>query len=129
MSNKNQTVNEAQLKARRTSLGKKSKEELITIILRKDNTERSLNTKVQELIKQNNELNTQNADLSSYSEKIKQLEDGIKVKQELVNAITFERNNFSKEVVRLKYLCNFRRKVIFTLIGIIVILAMLFIIS
>ena len=45
----NHTASEAQLKARRTSLGKKTVDKLITIILRKDKSERSLNRKIQEL--------------------------------------------------------------------------------
>ena len=60
MSKNNQTANEAQLKARRTSLGKKTNDELITIILRKDKSERSMNSKIQELqalLKEADELN------------------------------------------------------------------------
>lgn len=49
MGKSNHAANEAQLKARRTSLGKKTVDELITIILRKDKSERSLNRKIQEL--------------------------------------------------------------------------------
>ena len=64
MSKNNQTANEAQLKARRTSLGKKTNDELITIILRKDKSERSLNSKIQELtalLKEADELNEEKA--------------------------------------------------------------------
>lgn len=49
MANVKSAVGETQLKARRTSLGKKTNEELINIILRKDKTERSLNCKINEL--------------------------------------------------------------------------------
>lgn len=44
-------VKDSLLKARRTSLDKKSKEELINIILRKDSTERKNNSKIEELNK------------------------------------------------------------------------------
>jgi len=53
MSTKKNAASEAQLKARRTSLGKKSNEELINIILRKDKTERMNNTKIKTLCNTN----------------------------------------------------------------------------
>ena len=64
MSKTNSTANDAQLKARRTSLGKKSKDELINIILRKDSTERKNNAKIQNLnalLKEADELNEEKA--------------------------------------------------------------------
>lgn len=49
MTKKISTAIEAHLKARKTSLGKKSQEELINLILRKDKTERKLNSKINKL--------------------------------------------------------------------------------
>lgn len=49
MTKKISTAIEARLKARKTSLGKKSQEELINLILRKDKTERKLNSKINKL--------------------------------------------------------------------------------
>ena len=48
---------EAKLKARKTSLSKKTNEELIDIILKKDNTERKNNDKIMNLTKQVDDLN------------------------------------------------------------------------
>ena len=43
------------------------------------------------------------------------------VTQEQIDNLISEKNGYLKEVVRLKELCNLRRKVIFTLFGVIVI--------
>lgn len=51
------TKKEAKLKARKTSLSKKTNEELIEIILKKDNTERKNNDKIMNLTKKVDDLN------------------------------------------------------------------------
>ena len=51
------TKKEAKLKARKTSLSKKTNEELIDIILKKDNTERKNNDKIMNLTKKVDDLN------------------------------------------------------------------------
>ena len=71
MAKSNSTAAETQLKARRTSLGKKSKEDLINIILRKDKTERSNNSKIQSLTALLKEADTLNEDKSNVIEKLK----------------------------------------------------------
>lgn len=51
------TKKEAKLKARKTSLSKKTNEELIDIILKKDNTERKNNDKIMNLRRNIDDLN------------------------------------------------------------------------
>lgn len=52
------TVNETQLKTRKTKLSKKSNEDLINIILRKDDVERKLNKQIVNLKTEVNDLNS-----------------------------------------------------------------------
>lgn len=122
MAKSNQTANEAQLKARRTSLGKKSVDELITIILRKDKSERSMNAKIQSLAKTMSESLEK---ATNYDKDVAVLEDRIHSLLEQIDCKTIEYNSNAKEIVRLKNLCNFRRKVIFGCFGIITILIVL----
>lgn len=76
MSTKGHAVNEAQLKARRTSLGKKTNEELITIILRKDKTERTLNKKVNDVLNEISVLNKKyTSETDAYKRVIDELEE------------------------------------------------------
>ena len=131
MSKIKQTASEAQLKARRTSLGKKSKEELIAIILRKDKSERSMNSKIQELTKVNDSMKTR---INGFDADMKGMEDLVKVKQEAIdnlisekNILIDERNEYSKDVVRLKTLGKLRRKTIYGLFSVIVLLIVLLI--
>lgn len=130
MAKSNHAANEAQLKARRTSLEKKTYDELINIILRKDSTERKNNVKIQELtalLKEADELNEEKATrILGFEKDMKGMEDLSKAKQEQIDNLISEKNGYLKEVVRLKELCNFRRKVIFTLFGVIAILIVLF---
>ena len=132
----NQTANEAQLKARRTSLAKKSNDELITIILRKDKSERSLNSKIQELtalLKEADELNEEKATrIIGFEKDMKGMEDLTKAKQEQINNLISEKNalteqvaEWSKKYVIVKNISSLRRKVIFTCLGIITILIIL----
>ena len=126
MSKTNSTANDAQLKARRTSLGKKSNDELINIILRKDSTERKNNVKIQELTALVNKANALSEErfkgMMSLTETIrtKQVEiDGLISER---NTLTNEVNQWSKKYVNLKTVAKLRRKVIFTCFGIIAIL-------
>lgn len=136
MTKVNQTVNDAQLKARRTNLGKKNVDELIAIILRKDKTERTLNNKIQELqvlLKEANELNANQAirivgfekDMKGMSKLIDDCHHTDTLKNEQIITLTMEKNDAFKKVNYFKSLCKFRRKVIFTCFSIITILIIL----
>ena len=138
MSKNNQTANEAQLKARRTSLGKKTNDELITIILRKDKSERSMNSKIQELqalLKEADELNEAKATrILNFDKDMKGMEEILKTKQEQIDSLLSDKNKLSNEVaewskkyVNVKNISSLRRKVIFTCFGIIAILIVLLI--
>lgn len=137
MAKSNQTASEAQLKARRTNLAKKSNDELITIILRKDKSERSMNSKIQELqalLKEANSLNEEKATrILGFDKDIKGMEEILKTKQEQIdnllsdkNKLTSEVEEWSKKYVKTKAISKFRRGVIFTCFGIITILIILF---
>ena len=136
MGKSNPAVNEAQLKARRTSLDKKERDELINIILRKDSTERKNNAKIQELtalLKESDELNEEKATrILGFEKDMKDMEDLVKVKQEQLDTLISEKNTikyeldiYSKKYVRVKYLAKFRKNVIFSLFGVITILIIL----
>ena len=138
MSKNNQTANEAQLKARRTSLGKKTNDELITIILRKDKSERSMNSKIQELqafLKEADELNEEKATrILGFDKDMKGMEEILKTKQEQIDSLLSDKNKLSNEVaewskkyVNLKSIAKLRRYTIFTCFGIITILIVLLI--
>ena len=130
------TASEAQLKARRTSLGKKSTEELISIILRKDKSERSMNTKIQELqalLKEADSLNEEKATrILNFNKDMEKVNETIKTKQEQIDKLISEKGTlttqveeWSKKYVNLKAISSLRRKVIFTCLGIIAILIIL----
>ena len=133
MSKRNSTVNEAQLKARRTSLEKKSTCELVSIILRKDSTERKNNQKIQNLtllLKESDELNEAKIKrIENFDADMEGLHQIIKVKQEQIDTLISDKNNlesqvegWSKKYVNIKNIASLRRKVIFTCFGIIAIL-------
>ena len=124
MTKVNHAANDAQLKARRTSLGKKSKDELINIILRKDSTERKNNAKIQELqilLKEADELNEQtDTRILGFEKDMKGMEEIVKTKQEQIDALINEKNNlanqvegWSKKYVNVKNISSLRRKVLF----------------
>ena len=138
MSKTNSTANDAQLKARRTSLGKKSKDELINIILRKDSTERKNNVKIQELtalLKEADFLNEEKATrILGFDKDMAGMEEIVKTKQEQIDTLISEKNTlteqveeWSKKYVNLKNISSLRRKVVFTCFGIIAILIILLI--
>lgn len=126
MAKVNQTANEAQLKARRTSLGKKSIDELITIILRKDKAERSMNCKIQELTALLNEADSLNEDKANCIIALQKdnngMQDKINTLIERNDNLLIDKNNADKEVTRLKDKCNVLQKVVWTCFGVIVIL-------
>ena len=133
MAKSNQTVNEAQLKARRTSLGKKTNDELITIILRKDKSERTMNSKIQELtalLKEAYSLNENKATrISNFDKDMEGMKELVNVKQEQINNILSEKhtleeekNTYSKKYAIVKDHATFRKKVIFVQFSIIAIL-------
>ena len=136
MAKSNSTASDVQLKARRTSLEKKTQEELINIILRKDSTERKNNVKIQELtalLKEADELNEEKATrIIGFEKDMKGMEDLTKAKQEQINNLISEKNALTKQVaewskkyVIVKNISSLRRKVIFTCLGIITILIIL----
>ena len=120
------TASEAQLKARRTSLGKKSTEELISIILRKDKSERSMNTKIQELqalLKEADSLNEDKASaIIELNKTIESQRDKINTLIERNDNLTIDNSSNSKELVRIKDKCNILRKTSITCICIIIVL-------
>lgn len=136
MSKSNHVVNEAQLKARRTSLEKKTVGELINIILRKDSTERKNNVKIQELtnlLKEADKLNEEKATrILGFEKDMAGMEEIVRVKQEqLDNVISSKHelenhaNNLNKTIVRKDYLIKLKNKVMYTCFGIITILIIL----
>ena len=140
MSKINQTASEAQLKARRTSLGKKTTDELITIILRKDKSERSMNSKIQELtalLKEADELNEEKATrIFNFDKDMAGMNEIVKVKQEQIDALLsdkhtleYEKNSYCKKYVLLKERAIFRKKAVFVLCGVIAILFILILIA
>ena len=138
MAKSNSTASDVQLKARRTSLEKKTHSELINIILRKDSTERKNNTKIQKLtalLKEADELNEEKATrILGFDKDMAGMEEIVKVKQEQINNLLSEKNTlsdqvseWSKKYVKVKSISSIRRKVIFTCFGIIAILIVLLI--
>ena len=132
----NQTANEAQLKARRTSLAKKSNDELITIILRKDKSERSLNSKIQELTSLLNKADKINEEKTTrilgFDKDMEGINEIVKTKQEQIDALISEKKTLidrleelSKKYVNVKNVSSIRKKTVFTCFGIIAILIVL----
>ena len=137
MAKSNHTASEAQLKARRTSLGKKSKEELITIILRKDKSERSMNSKIQELtalLKEADKLNEEKATrILNFDKDMEGMQDLVAAKQENIDKLISEYHSlnsqveeWSKKYVECKNMSKFRRNIMLVCFGIIAILIVLF---
>lgn len=136
MGKSNHAANEAQLKARRTSLGKKSNDELINIILRKDSTERKNNVKIQQLtalIKEADSINEEKATrILGFEKDMNGMEELVKTKQEQIDNLISEKNilseqvkEWSKKYVNVKSISSLRRKIMLTCFGIIAILVCL----
>lgn len=98
---------EAKLKARKTSLSKKTNEELIDIILKKDNTERKNNDKIMNLTKKVDDLNVV---ISAKEDQVdiwaKQATEAEKANDEYTNKI----NLLSVEVDKIREKYNTSRK-------------------
>ena len=133
MAKSNQTANDAQLKARRTNLEKKTSDELISIILRKDSTERKNNAKILELtalLKEADELNEEKATrIMGFEKDMAGMEEIVKVKQEQIDNLISEKHTLEDEkkiyfnkYVLVKDHAVFRKKMVFGLCGIIAIL-------
>lgn len=129
----NHAVNDAQLKARRTSLDKKEHDELINIILRKDSTERKNNAKIQELtnlLREADELNEEKATrILNFDKDMEGMKELVNVKQEQINnllsekhTLETEKNAYCKKYVLIKKRAILRKKIIFGLCGITTIL-------
>lgn len=130
------TASEVQLKARRTSLGKKSKEELINIILRKDKTERTQSAKINHLmglLKEADELNENKVNtIVELRDKCNNTYDRLKVEIEKngnltsrLNAAEKDMEGTLKRVQLLKDKCGTLRKALWTCFGIITVLVVI----
>ena len=103
------TVNETQLKTRKTKLSKKSNEDLINIILRKDDVERKLNKQIVNLKTEVNDLNSKIKSLQLDIEDVNILYNSIKEqkeqKEEEVNSLTKSWNDCDKLVKKMHHSC------------------------
>lgn len=119
-------VNEAQIKARSTSLGKKTKEELINIILRKDSTERKNNKKISELnqfLKTVSDSNEEKTNIiNNLKETLNNTNDIVNIKQEQIDNLIQKNVDAVRKYDNIVDICNFRRKVLFCNFGVIGIL-------
>lgn len=130
------TASEMQLKARRTSLGKKSNEELINIILRKDKTERTQSAKINNLmglLKEADELNENKVNtIVELRNKCNSTYDRLKTELEKSANLTSRLNSAEKDmegtlkkVQLLKDKCGTLRKALWTCFGIITVLVVI----
>lgn len=106
----------SQVKARQTKLGKKSSEELIQIILRKDATERKLNGNIVNLKAEVNSLTSRVDNFDKDQEGNLKAIDKWKLEaekqKELVNSLTDKASNASAEVRNLKDIIENKNKTI-----------------
>lgn len=104
---------EAKLKARKTSLSKKTNEELIDIILKKDNTERKNNDKIMNLTKKIDDLNIiidakkqaideYECQLSNAESEINNLREDIHKRDEKYSLLEKDKDNLQNIVNSLK---------------------------
>ena len=84
----------SQVKARQTKLGKKSNEELIQIVLKKDKIERSLNNQIKNLKGEVNHLSTRvknfDSDMEGTLQALESYKDQVKTLQEKNDALSIE---------------------------------------
>lgn len=84
----------SQVKARQTKLGKKSNEELIQIVLKKDKIERSLNNQIKNLKGEVNHLSTRvknfDSDMEGTYQALESYKDKVKTLQEKNDALAIE---------------------------------------
>lgn len=103
------TVNETQLKTRKTKLGKKSSEDLINIILRKDDVERKLNKQIVNLKTEVNDLNskvkTLQLDVEDANILYKRTKEQKEQKEEEVNYFRKSLNNCAESAKKLHRSC------------------------
>ena len=87
----------SQVKARQTKLGKKSSDELIQIILKKDKVERNLNNQIKSLKGEVNTLSTRvnnfDKDMEGTTQALESYKDQVKALQEKNDAITLDYKN------------------------------------
>ena len=85
---------EAQLKSRQTKLMKKSHDELVNIVLRKDKTERNLNNQIKSLKGEVNALSTRvnnfDSDMEGTYQALESYKDQVKTLQEKNDALALE---------------------------------------
>lgn len=105
---------EAQLKSRQTKLMKKSHDELVDIVLRKDKTERNLNKQIVNLKGEVNTLNCRvrnfDSDMEGTMQSLETYKDQVKTLQEKNDAIKVEakdnRSLYEKENKKVIILTN-----------------------
>ena len=90
----------SQVKARQTKLGKKSHDELIQIVLKKDKVERNLNNQIKSLKAEVNTLSTRvnnfDADMEGTCQSLESYKDKCKTLQEKNDALKIEsKDNYS----------------------------------
>lgn len=136
--------NEKAIKCRQTKLEKKSHQDLIQIILKKDNIERNLNKQIVNLKSEVNTLNTRIKDFEKHCddyitliEKLRAdgryLNESIRTKNEQIDAATIQVNaNHDKYVKEhaicnsLKSKCDYYKKLMWTFAILFVLVAFLF---
>lgn len=103
------TVNETQLKTRKTKLSKKSNEDLINIILRKDDVERKLNKQIVNLKTEVNDLNSKvkslQLDVEDANILYKRTKEQKEQKEEEVNYFRKSLNNCAESAKKLHRSC------------------------
>ena len=103
------TVNETQLKTRKTKLSKKSSEDLINIILRKDDVERKLNKQIVNLKTEVNDLNSKikslQLDIEDANILYKRIKEQKEQKEEEVNYFRKSLNNCAESAKKLHRSC------------------------
>ena len=122
----------SQVKARQTKLGKKSNEELIQIILKKDKIERNLNNQIKSLKGEVNALSTRvknfDSDMEGTCQSLESYKDQVKILREKNDAISIEaKDNRSlyeeenKKVVDLNTKVSIWKSISYIMVGIAVI--------
>ena len=106
----------SQVKARQTKLGKKSNDELIQIVLKKDKIERSLNNQIKNLKGEVNHLSTRvknfDSDMEGTIQALESYKDQVKTLQEKNDALSLEsKENRSLYEEENKKAITFKNKV------------------
>lgn len=125
-----------QVKGRQTKLSKKSTEELIEIILRKDKTENNLNNQIKSLKSESNSISAKlqncKADMDGTMETIESYKSNLKVLNERNDALAIEaKDNHNlyeeeyKKVMKLKQKIEIHKIIIYVISIFALIFAML----